>query len=169
MICEKCKAENPDGEIFCIECGASLQNKVNLKKENNPFEEGNPYQQRQENNYVQTPSSTYSPQHSLPAYRQPQVPYQPPIPDYQQPKAPYQQTMVDYPVIPNPDENQMTALDWLGRWAINLIPLVGPIIYVIMLFVWAFGDTEKKSLKTFAQAQLILYAIGTVFLILFIS
>ena len=44
---------------------------------------------------------------------------------------------------------------WIGIFLINIIPCVGPLIYVVMLFVWAFGSNNKTSLKNFAKAQLI--------------
>ena len=35
-----------------------------------------------------------------------------------------------------------------------------PIVNVIMLFVWAFGGTEKYSLKTWARARLVVALIS---------
>ncbi len=84
-----------------------------------------------------------------------------------QPQQPYNyQPPVDR-TYNNVDEH-MTVGGWIGRFCINLIPFVGPFIYFIMLFVWAFGSTPKKSLKTFAQAQLIIYAIAIVLAIIII-
>ena len=43
---------------------------------------------------------------------------------------------------------------YIGRTLINYIPFVGPLIYFIMLFVWA-GDTSKEdSFRNWAKAQL---------------
>lgn len=161
MICGKCRTENPDGSLFCLECGASLENKVNLDKgttpPSDPFAQGNPYEQ---GNTMQNSSGAYIPQQTFQGQYPQQNPYPQQSPYPQQQESPYRQPMVNYPVLPNNDDEHMTALDWIGRWAINLIPMVGPIIYIVMLFVWAFGDTRKKSLRTYAQAQLILCALG---------
>ena len=48
---------------------------------------------------------------------------------------------------------------------ILMIPLVG----LIMLFVWAFGDGTHPSKKTWAQASLIMMLIGIVLAIIFIG
>lgn len=58
------------------------------------------------------------------------------------------------------DEEHVSVLHWIGIFCLNIIPCVGPIVYLIMMFVWAFGSTPKKSLKNFARAQLILSAIA---------
>lgn len=48
---------------------------------------------------------------------------------------------------------------WIGRSLIPLIPVVGGIIYFIMLFVWG-GDSKKEdSFRNWAKAQLIIIAI----------
>lgn len=81
-------------------------------------------------------------------------------PSYQQP---------NYNNINNDDEH-VSVLMWIGIFCINLIPCVGSLVYFIMMFVWAFGSTPKKSLKNFARAQLIVLAVVVViFLILFIT
>lgn len=80
---------------------------------------------------------------------------------YQQPS--YQTTVINNY---NTEDEHVSVLGWIGRWCINLIPFVGPIIYLVMLFVWSFGSTPKKSLKNYARAQLILYAIAIVIVII---
>ncbi len=57
----------------------------------------------------------------------------------------------------------MSIGDWLITMIITYIPLVG----LIMLFVWAFGDGAHPSKKTWAQAVLILVAISIVLAIIF--
>lgn len=65
------------------------------------------------------------------------------------------------------DEEHVSTLQWIGIYALNLIPCVGPIIYIVMLFIWAFGDTKKASLKTYAKAHLIISLVMIVIIILF--
>ncbi len=63
----------------------------------------------------------------------------------------------------------MTVGDWLITFIIQAIPLVG----LIMLFVWAFGDGTHPSKKTWAQAllifALIMIVLGIIFFVLFFS
>lgn len=57
----------------------------------------------------------------------------------------------------------MTIGDWLITFIITAIPLIG----IIMLFVWAFGDGTHPSKKSWAQAYLILMLILVVLVIIF--
>ena len=57
----------------------------------------------------------------------------------------------------------MTIGDWIITLIITYIPLIG----LIMLFVWAFGDGSHPSKKTWAQAVLIMIAISIVLAIVF--
>lgn len=57
----------------------------------------------------------------------------------------------------------MTVGDWIITLIITYIPLVG----LIMLFVWAFGDGAHPSKKTWAQATLIMVVIMIILAIVF--
>lgn len=59
----------------------------------------------------------------------------------------------------------MTMGDWLITFIIQAIPLVG----IIMLFVWAFGDGTHPSKKTWAQASLVFALIMFILVIVFIA
>jgi hypothetical protein len=59
----------------------------------------------------------------------------------------------------------MTMGDWLITFIIQAIPLVG----IIMLFVWAFGDGTHPSKKTWAQASLVFALIMFILVIIFIA
>ena len=48
-------------------------------------------------------------------------------------------------------EKQMSVGDWIITYLITCIPLVG----LIMLFVWGFGEGHQPSKKTWAQATLL--------------
>lgn len=78
----------------------------------------------------------------------------------------YQQPVYVQQPAANTEEEHMTVGGWIGVFCINLIPFVGTLIYIIMMFVWAFGSTPKKSLKTFAKAQLLMMAIVLVLVII---
>lgn len=60
----------------------------------------------------------------------------------------------------NNDDEHVSIGMWIGIFLINLIPCVGVLAYIVMMFVWAFGSSKKKSLKNFAKAQLIILLAG---------
>lgn len=80
----------------------------------------------------------------------------------------------DQPVpVTQPDPDlPVTLAEWLGVFCLNLIPVMGPVVFFVMLFVWAFGSTKKPSLKNFARAVLlflaILLGIGLLLLIVYV-
>lgn len=55
----------------------------------------------------------------------------------------------------NSNQKPMSVKDWLITLLIMAIPLVG----FIMLFVYAFSDSENINKKNWAKAQLIMLAI----------
>lgn len=55
----------------------------------------------------------------------------------------------------------------IGEWIITFIITYIPLIGLIMLFVWAFGDGTHPSKKTWAQASLIMIVIGIILMIIF--
>ncbi|MFN2428366.1 MAG: hypothetical protein ABR574_00005 [Cryomorphaceae bacterium] len=74
------------------------------------------------------------------------------------------ETTVDQP---NPGSNHLSVKDWMITILITAIPLVG----LIMLFVWAFGENTNPSKSNWAKATLLWYVIfivlGFVFVALF--
>ena len=49
---------------------------------------------------------------------------------------------------------------WVGIQFIKWIPLVGGIVYLVMLFIWAFGsDPKDETFRNWAKAELIMTAI----------
>ena len=47
----------------------------------------------------------------------------------------------------------------MGEWLISLLLMMVPCVNIIMMFVWAFSKTEKKSKSNFFKAQLIMAGI----------
>lgn len=168
MICNKCNVENLEGSKFCKECGNPLSNTVNLTKEDNSFSTENPFENVNSETaaFSAVASSASATQEENP-YQKPQYTQTQPVYNQSQYTEPYQQKVPNYPPLPPQDESHMTTVDWILRSCIPLIPFVGPIVYIVMVFVWALGDTPKKSLKTWAQAQLILSGIGIAIMIVF--
>ena len=56
----------------------------------------------------------------------------------------------------------------IGNWIVTLILLAIPLVNIIMMIVWAVSETTYPSRKTYAQASLILMAIGVVIAIVFV-
>ena len=50
----------------------------------------------------------------------------------------------------------MSVLQWIGLPLLNAIPLVGSIIYLVLMFKWAFGSTNNLTLKNYARANLLM-------------
>ncbi len=69
--------------------------------------------------------------------------------------------------LQNGSYKPMSVTDWVITFIISYIPLVG----IVMLFVWAFGDGTHPSKKTWAQAllifALIMFVLGIIFFIIF--
>ena len=55
---------------------------------------------------------------------------------------------------------------WIGRSLIPCIPLLGGIIYLVMLFLWSGDKNREDTFRNWAKAQLIMLAIGIVLTII---
>lgn len=66
--------------------------------------------------------------------------------------------------LPGTFKQEVSVGDWMITLLITSLPLIG----LIMLFVWAFGDGTNQSKKNWAKATLIWYAIGFVLFIIFL-
>ena len=141
MYCPHCNSENPEGVKFCVNCGRQIENSVSTDNTNQDYNQ----------NYNRNYNRNYNQSYQQPNYNQAQ---------------PYQQHVYVQQPAANTEDEHMTVGGWIGVFCINLIPFVGTLIYIIMMFVWAFGNTPKKSLKTFARAQLLIMAIVLVLVII---
>lgn len=61
-----------------------------------------------------------------------------------------------------PAKTPVTIGGWIGRSLIPLIPLVGGIVYLIMLFIWSGDTTKEETFRNWAKAQLIVTAVVVV-------
>lgn len=50
--------------------------------------------------------------------------------------------------------------NWLITLLLPLIPMVGPLVYIVMLFVWAFGKAGSKTKRNWSRAQLIMLIVS---------
>ncbi|MGN1151773.1 MAG: hypothetical protein ACI4SN_06385 [Lachnospiraceae bacterium] len=55
----------------------------------------------------------------------------------------------------------------VGEWVLALVLMMIPCVNIIMMFVFAFSKTEKKSKSNFFKAYLIFYAIMLALVFLF--
>lgn len=67
-----------------------------------------------------------------------------------------------------PEEQPVSLLNWLGTYGLMLIPFVGWLVYLIMLFIWSFGNETPASKKNWARATLIFGVVYFIFLIVLI-
>ena len=68
--------------------------------------------------------------------------------------------------LPRSSTQPISVGGWIGRTLIPCIPLVGGIVYLVMLFIWS-GDTKKEeTFRNWAKAQLIVMAIVLVLAII---
>lgn len=87
--------------------------------------------------------------------------------NYGQQAANNQQAMPNYqaPVQPRNNVEEPVSLgEWIGTILLSLIPCVN----IVLLFVWAFSSTEKKSKSNWAKATLIILAIAIVVYIILV-
>jgi glucan phosphoethanolaminetransferase (alkaline phosphatase superfamily) len=63
-------------------------------------------------------------------------------------------------------EEPITFLNWLGMYAILLVPFVGWLIFIIMLFIWAFSNNTPATKKNWARVTLIF--VGALLILFFI-
>ena len=61
--------------------------------------------------------------------------------------------------IPTTAKTPISIGGWIGRTLIPCIPLVGAIVYLIMLFIWSGDTTKEESFRNWAKAQLIVMAV----------
>jgi membrane protein YdbS with pleckstrin-like domain len=70
---------------------------------------------------------------------------------------------MDHQNLPGRITQEVSVGEWVVTLLISFLPLIG----LIMLFVWAFGDGAQPSKKNWAIATLIWYAIMIVLVIIF--
>lgn len=90
--------------------------------------------------------------------------------DFQQPNTNYDPSSatryMNMNQVSKQDDEPVSVGMWLGIFLINLIPCIGCLVYIILMFVWAFGNNTKKTLKNFAKAQLIILLVFVCFIVL---
>ena len=57
----------------------------------------------------------------------------------------------------------------LGEWMISMLLMCIPCVNIVLMFIWAFSSTEKKSKSNYFKAALIFAAIVLVLYIILIA
>ena len=68
--------------------------------------------------------------------------------------------------VQKPVKEPISVGGWIGRSLIPCIPLVGSIIYLVMLFIWSGDKTKEDTFRNWAKAQLIVMAVVLVLTII---
>lgn len=76
----------------------------------------------------------------------------------------YEQQNTNYTMPQKPVNNTPVSL---GDWMLTIFLLSLPLVNIILLFVWGFGEQTPISKKNFARASLIWMGIGIILSILF--
>lgn len=69
--------------------------------------------------------------------------------------------------LPAQAKESISVGGWIGRQLIPCIPLVGSIVYLIMLFIWSGDKKKEDTFRNWAKAQLIIMAVVIVLTVLF--
>jgi hypothetical protein len=59
-------------------------------------------------------------------------------------------------------EKHMTVLKWLGFNLLPAIPVVGVIIYIVLLIKWSSKKNSDLTLRSFARYNLLMFLIGII-------
>ncbi|MCR8630702.1 hypothetical protein [Paenibacillus radicis (ex Xue et al. 2023)] len=78
-------------------------------------------------------------------------------------EIPYQQAAANYQNPYSQQASVMSVKDWILTFIVTAIPVVN----IIMLFIWAFGDSANPNKKNYSKATLLLAAILIVIYALF--
>lgn len=162
-ICDKCSVANDDAAVFCTGCGAVLPNDNGQETQENQVNQASAEMnapQPQQQSYSQ-PQSTYSQQG--PVYSQMQPPFVQPVGSQPAYSQPYGYAPINENMLPE-EYKPVTVGQYIGYSILFGLPIIG----IIMLFVTAFGSDKSKSLRNFAKANLVMFAIGIVLAIVWI-
>ncbi|MDD4495870.1 MAG: zinc ribbon domain-containing protein [Eubacteriales bacterium] len=139
MYCEKCGKQLEPGSIFCDGCGAR-QAAGEQAAPPPPMEEKR--FEGQQSQYSNNNNQGYNQNYNQ-SYNQ----------NYNQ----------NY----NVQTQKVAPVLSVGQYIVMMIVFAIPIVNIIMLFVWGFGDSVNPNKKNYCRAALIMAAIGIVLSILF--
>jgi hypothetical protein len=65
-------------------------------------------------------------------------------------------------------DKPISFLNWLGTYALLLIPYAGWLAFITLLFVWAFSKNTPVSKKNWARANLIFTAVTIIIIVVYL-
>lgn len=154
MVCNSCgRTSGNENANFCDYCGASLKGKDTYVATEN----GNSGERQLEARVDSTGSSLFG--KNVEGQGNDQAP----------------QTVYGGSYVPSTEdasEKPVSFWNFLGSMLIPFIPIVGPIVYFVMLLVWSFGSDTHPSKKNWARATLVFgiisVGIAIIFLVYFV-
>lgn len=60
----------------------------------------------------------------------------------------------------------MTGLKWFGLWLLPSIPVIGVLIYLILMFKWSSKNNTDLTLRSYAKANLFLLLLAVLFAVM---
>ncbi len=140
-ICPNCQFECTDQDRFCAKCGMPF---AQVKAEE-PAPAAEPAAE-------ETPAAQ-----EIPTFVKPDA-----EPKAEIPQAPTYQAPPRYMPPEMKGEEPVSTGKWILYHLIPMIPFVGWLVYIVMLFVWAFGNNENTTFRNWARSQLIISGISLV-------
>ena len=67
----------------------------------------------------------------------------------------------------NPYNFKNQSIVSVGDWIVTFIIMIIPLVNIIMLFVWAFGSGTPESKANWAKANLIMYLVAIILVVIF--
>lgn len=183
-ICSLCGTPMNDDEQFCTSCGADNSKPADdtaaaaTELSAASAETEAPATEQPAEETFAAPAKDEAPvQNEAPAAAQQPYGQTPPPPVYgQAPPSPYGQTP---PYGQNPPPYGQTPPPFyrpyvnnapvtFGNWMLTMLLMCLPVVNIVMLFIWGFGDTEPVSKRNWARAQLIWVGIAFVIFVVLV-
>lgn len=157
MKCNKCGAELEEGALFCGSCGAKAEAAEPVTEAATAAANEEPGAEVPEENPIAAEDVNGGP----PPQEEYTAPSQEAEPQ-QNTWNTYSGTVFQQPDAKNDeDEGLPVSLGtWVCRHLIAFIPCVGWLIYIVMLFVWAFDKKYNSTSRNWAKAELIFSAVS---------
>lgn len=141
IVCKKCGAANDDGSTVCSCCSAAL-------RVVNPFANSEAMYSRENRENTEMPMGQSLDSNNTAS----------PADVYHTAYGGRRETLRD--------DAPITAGQWFMIIGVNVIPVIGNLVFIAIMLIFAFGGTQKKTMVNFARAFFIFFAICAVLCII---